>query len=285
MTTPMNRIVSQRYGRLLTLCVGLAILLPAVASAQSVWLDPDRPQSISIEVFKPDFNNLNDNTFFSGAYVVSGRMALTPSLNLAADIPLSHYGIDGGGINVSETAVGNPYLGVELWAPNRLLYGEFGVRLPIDGNEDALLSGFASDLDRREAFFGDVFSIIGQVNYRYRIPAGLSKFSLRLRGGPNFWIYADEDATDDVDLFANYAAQLWYHANYVQVGVGAIGRALLTEGNLSFGERTAHQLDVSVLGMYRGVQPGVHFGLPFDDNDFGDVVDYVVGFSLTVPVR
>lgn len=284
MTNFITRNILQHVGRLLTLGLGWVLLFPAVAPAQSIWLDPDRPQGVSVELFKPDFNNLSDNTFFSGEYVVSGRVAVTPAVKIMADLPISHYGVDGGGLDISETGVGNPYLGVEIAHPNRMLYGEFGIRIPVDGNESALMSGMASDLDRREAFFGNVFSITGQVDYRYRIPAAFSGLSLRLRGGPNFWIYTDDAFEDDVDLFASYAAQLWYEVQRIQVGVGAVGRALLTEDNLDFGERTAHQLGVSLLGTYRMVQPGVHFGLPFDDNDFGDTTDYVVGISLTARV-
>lgn len=84
-------------GRLAALCLGWLLLLPAPAWAQSIWLHPDRPQGISLEVFKPDFNNQGDDTFFSGMYVVSGRVALTPRVKLLADLPLSHYGVDGSG--------------------------------------------------------------------------------------------------------------------------------------------------------------------------------------------
>ena len=53
-----------------------------------------------------------------------------------------------------------------------------------------------------------------------------------------------------------------------------------TESDLSFGERTAHQLGVSLIGVYRMVESGIHFGLPFDDNDFSNLVDYTIGISL-----
>lgn len=180
--------------------------------------------------------------------------------------------------------MGNPYVGIEVAHRTRPLHGEVGIRLPLDGGEEALLSGMASDLDRREAFFGDEFSIVGLADYRYHLPGAASGWSLRLRGGPNLWIYADDVAADDADLFANYAAQVWYDARRIQLGIGAVGRALLTEDNLSFGARTAHQLDVSILGTYRTFQPGLHFGLPFDDKDFNEMTDYVVGVSLTATV-
>lgn len=285
MTTLIARIVSQHVRRLLALVLGGLLFLPTIAFAQSTWLDPARPQGVSVELLKPDFNRLSDNTFFSGAYIVSGRVAATPALKIMADLPIVHYGVDGEGLGVSETSVGNPYFGAELAHPNGMLHGELGIRIPLDGNESALMSGMASDLDRREAFFGNLLSIIGNVDYQYQVPSpALSGLTVRLRGGPNLWVYTDDMADDDVDLYANYAAQLWYEVQRIQVGVGAIGRALLTEGDLDFGERTAHQLEVSVLGTYRRVQPGVHFGLPFDDNDFNDVVDYVIGVSLSAHI-
>lgn len=269
------------YGAAVALCLTVASLVPVVASAQSLWLDQSRAPGVSIEALKPSFDNGDDITFFSAAYFASARVPLTQRLNLTAELPISHFGIDSDVLDNSDTEVGNPYLGLEIGTRESNLFGEVGVRVPLDGNDNTLLSGFASDLDRWEAFFGDVLSFTGQGNYWYRIPE--SSFSVRLRGGSNLWVYTNDDRADDVDLFANYGAQLWYHAPRVRVGAGATGRALLTEDG-SFEERTTHQLGLSAIGEFQRVQPGVHFRLPVDDT-YDDVVDYVVGLSLTVPIQ
>lgn len=269
------------------LLLGLSFVLVLPSMAQSIWLGEYRQRSLSVEALKPDLNG-TDETFFSSALFLSGRTPLSPKFHLTADLPVSHFGFDSdiGGTDDSETGIGNPYVGLEYGEIGAPLYGEFGVRIPLASDDNAgLVSGMSSDLDRWEAFFGDVLSFNGAANYIYQLPN--SGLSVRLRGGPNLWIRTNDNETleglDDTELFANYSAQAWYDAGRLNLGTGVTGRAIITDDG-DFGERTAHLLGFSVIGDFHKVRPGLHFRLPIDD-DLNDVMDYAVGLSVTVPVR
>ncbi len=269
------------------LAIGMGILLavlPVTVAAQSIWTGPDAPQGFSVEWLRPEFADLEDVSFISSALYVSGRLDVRENLSLVADVPFAYFDADlAPGGSVSDVAVGNPYLGLELSFADRPFWAEAGVRVPLTpDNEAATFPGVYSDFDRCEAFTPDVLSVMAMGNYRLEDPSG---FSVRLRVGPALWVNTNPDAfEDDLELYALYSAQGWYDASRARFGAGLTGRFFVTEKDLNLSERTVHHLGLALVGKFPGVYPGLHFRLPLDE-DLPDILDFAVGLSVTVPVR
>ncbi len=263
--------------------VGLGAILavfPSQMAAQSIWTSPSESSSFSVEWLKPEFSNAEDMSFFSSALFLSGRVWVHNNVRVVGDLPFANVDFKDG---EADLGVGNPYLGVEVGAPNSPLWGEVGVRAPLASEDNSALGvGFWADYDRCEAFMPDVLSIVGLGHYQYQHRSGLSA---RFRAGPLFQVDTNKDAIGDrTEAYAVYSAHGWYDIEKARFGAGLTGRMLVTEADLNLGERTVHQLGLFLIGKFGGVEPGLHLRMPLDQ-DLNDILDFVVGLNVTVPLR
>lgn len=269
-------------------CVLAILMLGAMpVAAQSVWLGADRQAAVAIEVLRPDFESSNV-TLFSSAVFLSGHYPLAEAIDLVVEIPISRYGenytsFDGRDESRSETALGNPYIGIALGERDASAYGELGVRLPIANEDgDGLGTGFMSDHDRWEAFLEDFVTIRGAGNYIHRAPSG---FRTRLHGGASLWVYTGGFESDYFEALIDYGAHGWYPVSeQVRISAGLTGRLIITENDLSLSERMLNQFGVAVVGRFGGVEPGLHLRRPFSFTEERDEPSYVLGLSLAVPL-
>lgn len=257
------------------------VLLPASAAAQSLWLVPHSDRAVYLEILKPSFDDGDDFTFTTSALFLSGRFAVGDNMVLVGEVPFANAGVDVEDFDESESAVGNIYLGAEFRGTDSPVFGELGVRLPLTKDPDYFgeVFWYMDSVDRWEAFLNDIASVHAAFNYQYKAPSGLG---IRGRVAPVLWIDTGEGPiADDVEFFALYSAQAWFEAANVAVGGGFSGRALLSEGDLDFGERTWHQFVLAgSFGLGRW-WPGVQIRLPLDE-DLTNVLDVVFGLSLGV---
>ena len=214
-----------------TLATALSVFLlayPATLSAQSVWMGQRPPKSFSIEWLKPSFDG-SDVGFLTSALFLSGRVPLAANVRLIAELPVAHFSSNFD--DASDTAIGNPYFGIELGESTGWASGEFGVRVPLAPSDNgAIFVGILADFDRFEAFVPDFWSFSGQAALASRSTSG---FSVRLRGGPSLLINTDKAAFEDGgELYLAYSGQGWYAAGPVQIGAGVTGRMLVTESDL-----------------------------------------------------
>ena len=258
-------------------------LLPASLAAQSVWIDQHLDQGLALEALKPSFSEGGDVTFLTSVLYLSGRLRLSERVRVVAELPVSHFGADDEFGDEGGTSLGNPYVGVEIAEAGASTFFEVGLRVPLASEEGGgLETGFLADYDRVEAFVPDWVSILLVPNYVYD---SLSGFSVRLRLGPSLLVATDKDEfSDRVELFGLYGAQLWYQAGQVRVGAGFTGRLIVTEEGLNFEERSVHHVGVALIGDLGTVRSGLHLKVPVDE-ELGDILDYVVGVSLSVPLR
>ena len=263
------RSVSLKAG---TLAVAFT-LLAAPASAQAFWLDHET-SGLSLEVLNPtpeegdlDLANL---AVFATAAVQIGEGAL-----LVLEIPFSRA--EGGvGGSDTETAVGNPYIGFRT-APGEAtgLRWSAGVRIPIasDGNAATGVGLLSSTSDRFEAFIPDLLAVA--VAGRY--VGGLSDIAyVSGRLGAVGDVPTDEG---DVDVFLQYGAKSWIESQGLAAGLGLSGRYLLTEPDLTFGDRTLHELGIWAEYAFGSISPGVRVQLPVGDQMSG-FVDRVIGIYV-----
>lgn len=289
--------MSQRKALLVPIFAAFLFLLPNTTSPQSIWIDRSVDKAIWLEIQKPNFTDEylgggffsepQKTTFATAALFLSARWRLSGPLVLRAELPFinagikDQYYIDPLGDTIqtvggSENQFGNPLLGLEIGLPGSPFSGEFAVRFPIVDDQHLFSSGFGifTDYDRFESFFPDIMTFTAIANYQYKGPTGLL---LRLRTGPAFMVVTEGGG--DPELFADYSAQAGYQGNRVTVLAGLTGRALVTESDLSFGERTIHQLGLS--GSYSTGRfiPGILFRVPMDD-DLSEILDFVFGINV-----
>jgi hypothetical protein len=271
--------------------VWIIAFIPAVLPAQSIWLDRSWGRSISLEILKPNFKRDEQFKFASSALFVTLRLPLAESLRLSVELPFAHavyrqyeydyYSYRPTFHEESETAVGNPYIGLEAQSDVKTLSVEIGLRLPLASEKkyNAQWIGITSDFDREEAFARKLLPLQLSLNYHLRDASG---FAVRLRGGPDFWIRtSSESEGDKTELLLHYSTQMGYEGERLSVLAGVTGRWLLSEKNLTFAERTFHQLgfEASVaLGRFR---PGLHIRFPLD-KDLSDLFERVYGLNCSV---
>ena len=250
-------------------------------SAQSLWMDQTSDRAIFVEFLKPEFEGADNADFLTSDIFLSGRFPITSVVAVEAEMPFSRYGTDDGAVERSQSAIGNPYLGARI--RGSALTTRVGVRLPVASGDDgtALTSGRLTDYDRFEAFLPDVFS----VNASFAGPTQLSEsFVLNMGGGPALLLFTEDTGGDDSEIYAQYFLVPQYNGQMVTVKAGVTGRALMTESDLNFGERSSHQVGMAAALNYGTVRPGLHLRIPLDE-DLSEDIDYVLGVNATVVLQ
>jgi len=254
-------------------------LLPAGAAAQSPWLVPRSDRAVHLEILKPSFKDGDEFTFTTLGVFLSGRFAVGENIVLVGELPFANVGV-GDGIDESESAVGNIYLGAEFGGTGSRAFGEFGVRLPLMKEADyfGFVFWLMDPVDRWEAFLHEVASVRAAVNYRYAAPTGLV---VGFRLAPVLWIDVGESLADDVELFGLYGAHAGYEAANVAVVGGFSGRAIITEEDADLGERTFHEFVLAASYGLGRWWPGLQMRVPLDE-DLTDTIGPAFSLSLAV---
>jgi hypothetical protein len=253
--------------------VGGALTRPA--SAQSLWMPRDHASAGMFELLKPVFDDIDEElpTFSS---FVGLRSKPKDKISIVAEASLARLGFE----DISSFSLGNVYLGLEYGPSSGPWFGEFGVRLPTssDGEVEARLTGFLSDLVRQEAWLSKTVTFQGAVNLRRATSNGLY---YRLRLSPTLVVATENTGGDNSELFAIYSGQLGMEMPSVRAGVGLIARTWITESDLEgFSERTQTQLDAHVDFCSGSLRPGIEVKTLLDD-ELNDIVPVTVGVSLS----
>ncbi|NIR47263.1 hypothetical protein GWO43_02195 [candidate division KSB1 bacterium] len=258
------------------------LLLGTPLTAQPIWVDTGTNNFVALEILKPNFSSRANTTFATSTIFLSGRFRTSDNAFFVGELPFAHRGFDNGPrIANSETAVGNPYLGMEFHHPDRNTFWEIGIRLPIvpENNSSAKSLGRDSDFDRFEAFLHNFVTVLGKVNF---MPESSSNLTPRIRVGPTVLIPIGEPAeTADIELFLDYSAQVGYNGQRFGFLAGLTGRLFVSEDELDFSERTFHHLGIAANVAFDNVRPGIHLRLPLDEF-ITDRVDFIFGVNLAV---
>jgi hypothetical protein len=248
--------------------------LTRTASAQSLWMPRDHQSAGMFELLKPAFDDI-DEEFTTFSSFVGFRSKPKDKISIAAEASLARFGFEG----ISSFSLGNVYLGLEYGNSAGPWFGEFGVRLPTssDGEIEARLTGYLSDLVRQEAWLSKTVTFQGAVNLRRTMSNGLY---YRLRLSPSLVAPTENTGGDNAELFAIYSGQLGMETPSVRMGVGLIGRTWVTEGDLSFSERTQTQLDAHLDFCSGSLRPGIDVKA-FLDDELNNIVPVTVGVSLS----
>jgi len=263
----------------------LAAHLPHRAHAQSIWMTREGRDVSMIEFLHPSEDFVDTDTF-NGAYFLSGRVRISPSLTFVDQVPFaSHHAVRtfydyqlNGFVtgDVKESGVGNIYLGVEGTRPESRIFGEAGLRLPLASGEKLFAAdqGVIADVRRSQAFFPKTISFEGAVNF---VSEAASPLTYRLRLNP---ILEYDRNSSSSRLSGSYSGQVGYRISAVRVGAAISGRMQIT--NYPSGPlpgRTQNQLELHSDFLSGPIRPGFEAKIPL--GDWGQGLGTVVGASLT----
>ena len=264
--------------------VVLVIFIPEAqqARAQSVLLEPNSGPAVQLEALKPNARDLDISTA-SFTFYLSGRFAVGGENLLRLELPFVHYEEEDSynpwGAWGGESAVGNPYLGLDLGNPDNGFQLEAGMRLPLlkKGSEAAAAGAMSDYTERIEAFLPNLMPLLLGANYHLRSEGG---FGLRLRGAPVFWLWTGDSSSAENEIYLLYSAQAWYENRTVGIGGGLTGRYLVTSEGAEFDETSLHQLAFFANFSFGSFIPGFQARYPLDDDLRNIGLETTYSFSL-----
>jgi len=283
LTESFSAVIFPRTSSCLAVFVLLLGLWPRSGTAQSLWTKPYEPNQVALELLQPSLDTPANETvsFLTGAGILSGSYLLNDRTTFVAEVPFAHYQSEVGEddpTSISESMLGNPYVGLGVSSTRVPFLVELGVRLPIASDSSAATyAGTATDLDQSEAFVAHLLSAQLLLNARWE----LSRIaSVRFRGGPLVTVPTQDDGST-TELFVRYSVQGWYEGERYVLGPGLTGRGLITEIGSNFSDRTTHQVGGTLIFNFPRVQPGVLVRTPLNGPG-SDAVDLIVGITLSV---
>jgi len=259
----------------LCLCAVLGAALASPAAAQTVWTRPYQNNQLSVEVVTPAFKD-DAIEWTSGAAYLSGTYSLNENVELIGELPVAR--IDSGG--VTESVIGNPYVGVGLSGTRTPFLLELGARLPLlEDPGPAAVAGSFTEVARTRAFQPEETVLSALANWRFEIDRATS---LRVRAGgvyAEFPNVVDGRQRTERDVRLAYNAQLWYEGNRTILGLTFAGKGTLTTPG-SYGQKSRHWFAGTVIGNFSTVRPGLLVGVS-TDAEVRDVAALFFGLTLS----
>lgn len=265
-------------------------LCTSVAAAQSPWLSDVRSSSVSLEWDKPLLDsrtyNQDDISAASSVLFLTGKVRVNGNLRLVAELPMSHFGFKRGSTFAEDnsTMLGNVYVGgvYDLFtsdAENHAMV-ELGARIPTTRSPSdkrfANQIGAFSDIDRREAFAYDTWSIPLIATYIRHIEG---PFAARVRLGTAYNIYTDDLKDLDNEWHLLYGISALYRQPIFEAQLGFMGRNQYAGNNVDFADSGFTQLRAGVARPFRNVVPGVYVRKPLGEN-YNALVDWAFGVNV-----
>jgi hypothetical protein len=272
----MNRAVQP------VLTLGLACALSAPAAAQSTWLDREHRTSVLTEIYFPRLEGA-DRDFPTWTWFAAGRFPISRASALVLELPYTRGEYEHAGLP-AQSAIGNPYIGIEVAPHASGARFEAGFR-PSVMTEDfgvAAATGAFTDIEREEAFVPNLW-VIRVAVHAHHAASATSPISWDIRFAPAAWITSSNryGSGDDNEFIFGYGGWLRYEARDARAGAGFGGWWDATNGGGDFGSTSVHQLDFAADFLHGTVRPGVQLKVPLD-HDLADTVDPAFGLSVMI---
>lgn len=256
----------------IALAAVLLLGLSAPVEAQIQRMQSVEETTVGLELAKPFIGDAGLSWYSSTIRV----RLLTPvgaTTALLADGGLSIAGTDFG----SDETLSNPELGIAFLGDDRESDGYLSVILPIGrelGDDDASVAVAAlSNFTWFDRFAEDLWSVNAGYTPETTLGAsGASRLNLELVGS----LMIPQEGGDN-EFFTRYVVGVSQDTSTLRLRADLEGLMIVSEGDLSLGERTTHQLVVGVDGLDGG--PGFFVRIPVDDDL--QQVDAVVGATFT----
>ncbi len=268
---------TNHYQRLIGI-VALLLVLTKTSGAQSVWMADDEVKSaVGFEVMIPSIDEIFGSEFPTSVFELYGIIELNANISAKLSLPVSHYSTSNSFAgDISETAIGNPYLGVVIREASENLDVELGIRLPFAPDDNTgLVTGLLVENYDFGVYLPETLSFSTSLKYHNENESGLI---VKGGGGPDI---VKPSNGGDVELLLNYYGQALYGMNKLGVGVGFTGLLIVSEADLSFGDRTVHNFGITGSYNVNSSVIGAFISVPLDD-DLNDTLNFVMGLNLTL---
>ena len=273
--------------RILAPILAIALVVAAVAPAggQSFWFDPDRGNSISLEILKTDFDRSSaDFSFTTAAFSLNGKIKLGENTWFTGEMPFAHFDLDTEVGNFpAENAFGNPYLGIRTIFNNGNSALEIGIRPPFaeGDNPDASIYGLYSDLDRFGAFVPDLLTAKVHLEFLQTEENGLF---IRGRVGPTILIFTEDTGGDDFEMLMHAGGQIGLKHQKIRAWTGLNSVTVITDDSFVSDDPIALELALGVNLKLNQVEPGAFIRFPII-TDYKELVSSVFGLNVTVNLQ
>jgi len=227
------------------------ILLAHSASAQRLWLPAAATRNVGIDVTRGFYKSTGAGSVDAASFTIDlqGRFPLNDQLAVTAAIPFSRVSetatFFGTSTSITESAIGNPWLGIETPAGSTVVF-ELGIRAGVasEDKSEASAQGILNDFDRFEAWLPETSSgrLVAHIG---RIP-DKGPFVTAVLGAT--YVVPGGDVNGDNTLFGSYGLRAGVMGNGLLGSATITGRANLSDSDLSFSERTVHQVGITVEG-------------------------------------
>jgi len=247
----------------------LIATLPSVGHAQLTQMRATPDTRFGIELTKGFYDEADLSWYTS---VVRGRFLLPVSQTgrLFADVGVSIAGAEGTGMDGTTT---NPELGLVFVDEDDDPRGYLSIVVPVRasfGDDDISAgTGVLTDLFRLDRFVEEIVTVNAGFTPMIQIDEA-TDLTTELTAAA-FIPTGDGDA----ELFARYGLGVRHTTSTVRLRGGIEGFAIVSEGDLSLGERTIHRLAFGVDGPNGG--PGLFLQVPLSEEL--DAIRAVVGFT------
>lgn len=258
----------------------LLILISHEVRAQSAW--PAMSGGSYLEAnFTHPFIDQDDVPL--GSLVLAGRLAISPSVRVVAEIPLAS-GVEWSQGDVKRNlGIGNVYVGIDASTQSTGssvdLLTEVGVTLPLVGDDAEYLEGlvYTQFIERPSSWMNNVITV--GLDEFVGVPLS-DQIALQFRLGPSFLIPTEEGP--DTEILAVYGARLRFESSAFAAGFGLSAWSLVTEDDASFDERTFQHLVFEAEYETTSITPflGMRMGIGGEDDDYLDG-----GFLLSIGAR
>jgi DNA-binding beta-propeller fold protein YncE len=248
--------------------------VPTVATTKAEK-PPRTVKEISLEVWRV-FLDVDGDRPTTGLLTPATEWSLSNRISALGRLPFARLDL---GSQQSETALGNPYVGIRFGPSNRN-YTDIGIWLPLasEDNSSALFTGFISDVDRWEAYLPSTLSLqmesLGEIAPHSNLALGLRLgYTLNLNtelGGSTGWL--------------PYGGWMKFLSRNVRVQGGLTGRLHLSfSGQGTSAVNRTQLLLAADFGTWR-LRPGLalRFWL---NGDFRELVPAVLGLTFRYDFR
>lgn len=255
------------------------MVIAILAVLQMPWTVSLPDHGAAIDILRPKFEG-GGTSLTSVAVFMGLRAPIGARQSLRVELPFVNFSPDAGS---GSSAVGNPYLGVESSRPLGLGW-QLGIRGPLAPDDEiAPQLGALSDITRIEAFLPNLATASAHVRYRFHdAPPEGRGFLFEAGGGPTAWF--PTDGPGDTELVLHHHMMAGYRGASHWFAAGFGGLTIISEGEGSVGERTAHQAGAS-FGFTTGkARPAIHVIAPLGES-FGFGAQIVFGFGLALTLN
>jgi hypothetical protein len=240
--------------------VGTLLLLPMLADAQVLQPSAPEGRGWALELTKPFFDG---GDFGFATSILSGTLFLPAGerASFTARVPLVFGTAEGAS---SSTTLGNLEIGLAVRTPDGRPVGELSLVLPTArefGDDDyATGIGFLSDFMRGDRYSSELWSLNGAFTPSTTLEGG---GVAGLRVGASLWVPKGDG---DAELLARYGAFFSRESGGTRFGLELAGYALISQPDLSFNERTVHEVGASVGFVRDGATPELFIRVPLDES-------------------